>query len=448
MDVEVDRNGNMWAWWMPPGWTGDPTRRVRDRLTSGLGSRRRRVRRAAGRGVGIRGDRHRCASAAWCPHSRGGRRILRRGGRAVRRRVRRIAAVDRRFERRSGARTARHRRNYAGRGTCSSRSQSRAPRRGPAPGRSRRGIRRIARGAGPCAGPGGRSRRGRRQRSGHTGGGSSRSAAKPTTPGRRGWSTGAIRCSPSRPRCTRRGRRPPHTTRSRRSARSSSRPTGPTRFRRRSAPGWTPGRADEATLTVAGRQDHCGGAAARRTRLRQPRRHRRIDHADSRVPGGAARTTDEGAGAISATSRCSRPRRGTTQASCPPVVPTAMLFVRNPTGVSHSPEGARRDGRLQSGCSGACRRHGRLDVPMTSATDWWCEHAWLGGDTVDTGVLITVADGRITSIGTNAAPQPRSNRLYGTGDSGHGQRAFARLPPGAARRAPNAIGDRSGPGAT
>jgi N-carbamoyl-L-amino-acid hydrolase len=24
MDVEVDRNGNIWAWWMPPGWTGDP----------------------------------------------------------------------------------------------------------------------------------------------------------------------------------------------------------------------------------------------------------------------------------------------------------------------------------------------------------------------------------------------------------------------------------------
>ncbi|HEX7825376.1 MAG TPA: allantoate amidohydrolase [Mycobacterium sp.] len=25
MDVEEDRNGNMWAWWLPPGWTGDPT---------------------------------------------------------------------------------------------------------------------------------------------------------------------------------------------------------------------------------------------------------------------------------------------------------------------------------------------------------------------------------------------------------------------------------------
>ncbi len=24
MDLEVDRNGNMWAWWMPPGWTGSP----------------------------------------------------------------------------------------------------------------------------------------------------------------------------------------------------------------------------------------------------------------------------------------------------------------------------------------------------------------------------------------------------------------------------------------
>jgi N-carbamoyl-L-amino-acid hydrolase len=25
MDVEEDRNGNLWAWWMPPGWSGDPS---------------------------------------------------------------------------------------------------------------------------------------------------------------------------------------------------------------------------------------------------------------------------------------------------------------------------------------------------------------------------------------------------------------------------------------
>jgi N-carbamoyl-L-amino-acid hydrolase len=24
LDVEEDRNGNLWAWWMPPGWSGDP----------------------------------------------------------------------------------------------------------------------------------------------------------------------------------------------------------------------------------------------------------------------------------------------------------------------------------------------------------------------------------------------------------------------------------------
>lgn len=24
LDVETDRNGNLWAWWWPPGWTGDP----------------------------------------------------------------------------------------------------------------------------------------------------------------------------------------------------------------------------------------------------------------------------------------------------------------------------------------------------------------------------------------------------------------------------------------
>jgi formiminoglutamate deiminase len=46
-------------------------------------------------------------------------------------------------------------------------------------------------------------------------------------------------------------------------------------------------------------------------------------------------------------------------------------------------------------------------------THWWCEHAWLGGDIVDTGVMISVADGRITTIQTGTAPDPASNRLYG-----------------------------------
>jgi formiminoglutamate deiminase len=46
-------------------------------------------------------------------------------------------------------------------------------------------------------------------------------------------------------------------------------------------------------------------------------------------------------------------------------------------------------------------------------TGWWCEHAWLGGDSVESGVLIAVADGRITSIRSGAAPDRESKRLYG-----------------------------------
>jgi formiminoglutamate deiminase len=44
---------------------------------------------------------------------------------------------------------------------------------------------------------------------------------------------------------------------------------------------------------------------------------------------------------------------------------------------------------------------------------WWCEHAWLGGDSVADGVLFTVADGRITAIDTDTPARPDSHRLRG-----------------------------------
>ncbi|HKH52546.1 MAG TPA: formimidoylglutamate deiminase, partial [Mycobacterium sp.] len=44
---------------------------------------------------------------------------------------------------------------------------------------------------------------------------------------------------------------------------------------------------------------------------------------------------------------------------------------------------------------------------------WWCEHAWLGGDSVSDGVLFTVSDGRITTIDTDTTARPDSNRLRG-----------------------------------
>jgi formiminoglutamate deiminase len=44
---------------------------------------------------------------------------------------------------------------------------------------------------------------------------------------------------------------------------------------------------------------------------------------------------------------------------------------------------------------------------------WWCEHAWLGGDSVADGVLFSVDDGRIATIDTNTTAEPGSNRLRG-----------------------------------
>ncbi len=44
---------------------------------------------------------------------------------------------------------------------------------------------------------------------------------------------------------------------------------------------------------------------------------------------------------------------------------------------------------------------------------WWCEHAWLGGDSVAEGVLFTVTEGRITAVDTDTTTQPGSHRLRG-----------------------------------
>lgn len=44
---------------------------------------------------------------------------------------------------------------------------------------------------------------------------------------------------------------------------------------------------------------------------------------------------------------------------------------------------------------------------------WWCEHAWLGDESVAHGVQVTVADGRITAIDTDTTAPPGSHRLRG-----------------------------------
>jgi formiminoglutamate deiminase len=44
---------------------------------------------------------------------------------------------------------------------------------------------------------------------------------------------------------------------------------------------------------------------------------------------------------------------------------------------------------------------------------WWCEHAWIGGESVADGVLFTVTDGRIMAIATDTTARPNSHRLRG-----------------------------------
>lgn len=48
-----------------------------------------------------------------------------------------------------------------------------------------------------------------------------------------------------------------------------------------------------------------------------------------------------------------------------------------------------------------------------SASTWWCEYAWLGGDTVAASVAIAVDEGLIASIRPNATPGAGSKRLHG-----------------------------------
>ena len=56
-------------------------------------------------------------------------------------------------------------------------------------------------------------------------------------------------------------------------------------------------------------------------------------------------------------------------------VPTAMLFVRNPTGVSHSPEEHAEDADCAAGVTALTAVLRELACAMTAT--YWAEHAWL-----------------------------------------------------------------------
>ena len=173
-----------------------PERRIRHRIAPGLGARRRCVRRAARRRVGVRRGRSRPRAAVSSPvipvavvafSDEEGARFG-------------VACVGSQLStgaltRRTRAGSARQRRHHAGRCADATRvaiPSTSAPTRHA--GRPRRRLRRTARRAGPRAGPGRQAGRGRvgdlaaRSMAVHA------SAARPTTPAPPGWSTGATRC--------------------------------------------------------------------------------------------------------------------------------------------------------------------------------------------------------------------------------------------------------------
>ena len=106
MDVEEDRNGNLWAWWMPPGWSGDPggafvTGSHLDSVPDGGAFDGPLGVVSAFAAVDIVRERGVVPTGSRC-----GRRLLRRGGSAIRCRVHRLPAVHRCVERREGPRAA------------------------------------------------------------------------------------------------------------------------------------------------------------------------------------------------------------------------------------------------------------------------------------------------------------------------------------------------------
>ena len=220
--LTVDRAGNQWAWWGDPDADG-PGSRVGSHLDSvpdgGAFDGPLGVVSAFAAVDALRAPERDPRR----PVAR--RQLRRRGGRALRHRLHRLAAAHRRDDPGASAGAAR-------RATASTladalqRRRSRADagrprRRDPAPHRH---LRRVARRAGTRAGRPGAAGGRRRVRSGRTAAGASSSPARRTTPGRRDWPTGATRCSRSR-RVVQRGARRGRTARRRRDLRQGARRT-------------------------------------------------------------------------------------------------------------------------------------------------------------------------------------------------------------------------------
>ena len=420
----------------PP--TGDRARRHRQ--PPRLGPARRRVRRPARRRVRRSLAVDGCASAASRRRGRSPSSLRRGGGRPVRRGLPGLAAAHRRARRRRA------------RWACATATASRWPRRWPQAGRdptrsaaTRAGCGRIGafvelhveqgralvdlatrRSAWRAAiWPHGRWRFDFAGEANHAG---TTRLADRRDPMLTFATTVLAADEAARPHGARRHRRP---------GRASS-PTAPTRSRPGSRPGWTPGPPTRPPSTRAGRARSGRAAEDARRDGTSARRRRRV-----RVPRCVAfddALRDRLAAAAASSARPVLPTGAGHDAGMLAAagVPTAMLFVRNPTGVSHSPAEHADRRRLRgrrARRSPTCWRTGWHDRER----DLVLVRARLAGRRHGRRrrARRRSTDGRITAVtpdvdrpraGADAAARPDAARP--------GQRALARLPPGAARPHP------------
>ena len=321
LDLVVDRNGNQWAWWGDPDATAGRGHRQPPRLGAG----RRCVRRSARRRVGASPRSTCCAPAAWSPAQPVGVVAFtdEEGARFG------IACTGSRLL--TGVLDPDRARNLTDAdGSTLARAMARA---GVSPDRSARTPRR-------CAGSGASSsctssraaawattrRSASRPASGRTAAGASTWPVRPTTRAPPGSRTATTRCCGWPQRCSRRERPPPSTTPWPRSAGSPSSRTAPTRCRPRYQAGSTPG---DPPKPRSARSSPSVAAAAAVEPVEESWTP------EVRLPGRAARPDRR---RTRRRTRAARPAAGHDAGILADAgVPSAMLFVRNPTGVSHSP---------------------------------------------------------------------------------------------------------------
>ena len=92
-------------------------------------------------------------------------------------------------------------------------------------------------------------------------------------------------------------------------------------------------------------------------------------------------------------------------------IPAAMLFVRNPTGVSHSPAEWASEADCLAGVEALADVLADLSSVPTM-TSYWSPQAWLPAGVADR-VRVTVADGVITEVAVGVPPASSDVRLTG-----------------------------------